>query len=162
MLSSPSCPFLRKLGSPFDIPVQPTFDGNLPGFILSLKALQKLDLAQNSFIGSFYTNLGTLPNLRDIDLSYNELGGSLTDVLSANPNWETVTLWLSGLDGGLPSDIGRLKKLRYLSVNNFDTKTLPQSVSQLTAIEYLSLNANEFTGTVPDLSATKLVFLYGL
>jgi Leucine-rich repeat (LRR) protein len=134
-------------------------NGSLPQFILSLKALQKLDLSRNNFSGRVWPNLGTLKNLRYIDLSDNSLSGSVGDVLSANPNWQTVILYAAGLGGVLPSGIGNLKKLRYLSLGLLLNGTIPPSFSKLTSLQYLAISSNNFYGAVPDLSATKLTYL---
>ena len=54
------------------------------------------------------------------------------------------------LTGSLPSQIGSLPKLRWLSVhNNKLTGEIPSSIDKLTKIETLYLYNNKFEGTAP-------------
>jgi hypothetical protein len=52
--------------------------------------------------------------------------------------------------GTIPSTIGRLTGLRYLSFQeNFFTGTLPSEIGRLTALTYLDFSLNQLSGSIP-------------
>ena len=70
----------------------------------------------------------------------------------------------SELKGTLPNTISTLSKLTSLHINGVDlltddsriSGTIPDSIAKCTDLKYLLLPGNRFSGTIPNLAATKL------
>lgn len=152
-----------------------SFSGTLPSSIGEMVSLLKLDLSNNQLEGKLPQEVGFLKNLTLLDLRNNKISGglskivekvrSLTDlVLSGNPmgsddgvmeiKWENmgnlVNLDLSkmGLRGEIPSGLTKLKRLRFLGLNDNDlTGTVPsKELETLTCLGALYINGNNLTG----------------
>ena len=74
---------------------------------------------------------------------------------------ETTTLWISdnGLSGEIPSEIGELINLTFLSLyNNELTGEIPESIGNLINLSYLDLGYNQLIGEIPE-SIGNLIYL---
>ncbi|KFK35069.1 hypothetical protein AALP_AA5G231300 [Arabis alpina] len=154
-----------------------SFSGILPLSIGEMVSLLKLDVSNNHLEGKLPQELGFLKNLTLLDLRNNKISGglsqnvdkirSLTDlVLSDNPmgssdhdgmmeiKWENmgnlVNLDLSkmGLRGDIPYGLTKLKKLRFLGLNDNDLTGLVPSkeFETLPSLGALYINGNNLTG----------------
>ncbi|VVB02748.1 unnamed protein product [Arabis nemorensis] len=154
-----------------------SLSGTLPLSIGEMVSLLKLDLSNNRLEGKLPRELGFLKNLTLLDLRNNRISGglsknvenirSLTDlVLSGNPmcnssddvmvkmKWENmgnlVNLDLSkmGLRGEIPFGLTKLKRLRFLGLNDNDlTGTVPsKELETLPCLGALYINGNNLTG----------------
>uniref|UniRef100_A0A1J3FIP6 Piriformospora indica-insensitive protein 2 n=3 Tax=Noccaea caerulescens TaxID=107243 RepID=A0A1J3FIP6_NOCCA len=151
-----------------------SLSGTLPLSVGEMVSLLKLDLSNNQLEGKLPQEIGFLKNLTLLDLRNNRISGglsqnvekirSLTDlVLSGNPvdtddmmgiKWENmgtlVNLDLSkmGLRGEIPSGLTKLKRLRFLGLNDNDlTGTVPsKELETLPCLGALYINGNNLTG----------------
>ncbi|CAI7830095.1 unnamed protein product, partial [Closterium sp. NIES-53] len=83
----------------------------------------------------------------------------LTTRNSLNPH---RNLWSNNLTGSIPDSISALTALEYLRISyNYLTGSVPDSISTLKELTGLSLSYNSLTGSIPDsISAlTALEFL---
>eukprot|EP00271_Cylindrocystis_brebissonii_P002956 TRINITY_DN136_c0_g1_i1.p1 TRINITY_DN136_c0_g1~~TRINITY_DN136_c0_g1_i1.p1 ORF type:complete len:1383 (-),score=197.11 TRINITY_DN136_c0_g1_i1:1351-5499(-) len=137
-------------------------DGSLPVELGLLDKLQVLDLTANSLTGSIPPELGNLTSLRKLLLSTNLLQTAIPKELGQLSNLEVLDLgrsllyWVDApfrnFYGGthLPPELSELSKLEYLSVNNsFLGGSLPASFGKLQALTYLDLNFNNLYGSIP-------------
>lgn len=68
---------------------------------------------------------------------------------------EELDLSTNMLSGALPSEIGRLKKLKILNVSSNEMTGVPAEVGQLTNLEILDLSNNKLTGLPYELGNLK-------
>lgn len=134
--------------------------GPIPENIGVVSKLQFLDLSSNSFHGTLPLSLSNLTQVYELDVSRNNLTGELDSRLfpdGSNSVPKTGLLSLrhlllqtTGLGGKLPEEIGNLKHLFLLALdeNNF-VGSIPQSICNLTELRILRLNQNQFTGQIP-------------
>ncbi|PIN03852.1 Leucine-rich repeat protein [Handroanthus impetiginosus] len=177
-----------------------SFQGNIPASLGQLRSLERLDLWINSFNSTIPPEIGQCTNLSFLSLAWNSITGSLPLSLSnltnlywlelsdsslsgeISPhflsNWTKLTTLLiqnNLLTGELPSEIGRLRNLRYLYLHNNSffgeiplmignltnltalqlhsnklSGTIPPSICNLSSLEYLSLSNNNFEGSIPE------------
>lgn len=151
-----------------------SFSGTLPSTIGEMVSLLKLDLSNNQLGGKLPQGIGFLKNLTLLDVRNNKISGgfsqnvekirSLTDlVLSGNPmdiddmmgiKWENmgnlVVLDLSkmGLRGDIPYGLTKLKRLRFLGLNDNElTGTVPsKELETLPCLGALYIHGNNLTG----------------
>ncbi|KAG2675425.1 hypothetical protein I3760_12G004300 [Carya illinoinensis] len=163
--------------------------GQFPIWISKLKNMQFLGLASNRITGSIPDWLSTLPRLSVIDLQENLFSGefpkkfcglqafvspqaiddnsSMTMPIYFGINYVNSLLYFSrqiilrnnSLSGTIPTEIGCLKRLRWLDLShNKLIGTIPTQISELTDLEYLDLSANHLYGEIP-VSLISLHFL---
>ncbi|KAG5394934.1 hypothetical protein IGI04_024897 [Brassica rapa subsp. trilocularis] len=151
-----------------------SFSGTLPSTIGEMVSLLKLDLSNNQLEGKLPQGISFLKNLTLLDVRNNRISGgfsqnvekirSLTDlVLSGNPmdiddmmgiKWENmgslVVLDLSkmGLRGDIPYGLTKLKRLRFLGLNDNElTGTVPsKELETLPCLGALYIHGNNLTG----------------
>ncbi|KAF5458956.1 hypothetical protein F2P56_022948 [Juglans regia] len=104
------------------------FDGNISASIGQLTKLRKLMLVQCPFTGSFPPEIGNLSNLEELGLAYN-----------------------SKMVPMLPSEFGKLKKLKFLWMTATNLiGEIPNTIGDMEALEHLDLSQNNLTGKIPD------------
>ncbi|KAL3908280.1 MAG: hypothetical protein SGARI_003135, partial [Bacillariaceae sp.] len=116
---------------------------------LNRPQVQELRLPLNGLMGNLPQELSLLSDLRVLDLSGSFLEGpldfdSLTDMLE--------TLWLGGnsLTGSISSSIGKMERLRGLSLeSNPLSGTLPTELGLLESLQSLDLENTLFVGDIP-------------
>jgi Leucine-rich repeat (LRR) protein len=134
--------------------------GSLPSILGTYLKLSTLDLSFNELNGSIPVGLVTSASLTRLNLSGNQLTGPLllhgsgvSELLLMPPDqpMEYFDVSNNSLEGVLPSDIGRMIKLKQLNLarNGFSGQ-LPNELSKLIDLEYLDLSNNKFTGNIPD------------
>ncbi|CAI8607346.1 unnamed protein product [Vicia faba] len=160
-----------------------SLSGPLP---TSLRSCTIIDLSRNTFSGDISVIENWEATMEVIDLSSNKLSGSLPSIIeySKLSTLDLRPLLLQGsgasellltspflpmeyfdvsnnsLEGFLPSDIGRMVKLKLLNLarNGFSGQ-IPNELSKLIDLVSLDLSNNKFTGNIPDkLSSSLNVF----
>ncbi|XP_076906982.1 receptor-like protein EIX2 [Bidens hawaiensis] len=101
-------------------------------------------------------SLGNLCNLRDISLSGNNFGNiSLTFLLESffeckSPSLESLFIYDSRLSSHLPDQLGQLKHLVYLVLeDNGIVGTIPDSIGRLSYLKHIDLGGNHISGQIP-------------
>ncbi|KAK8548569.1 hypothetical protein V6N12_061481 [Hibiscus sabdariffa] len=172
--------------------------GSIPSSLGRLTKLKFLSLFGNKINGSIPSEIGFLSNLVELYLHDNMLVGSIPMTLYQLTNLKFLLLYdnqlegfipqdienLKKLSGSIPSCIGNLSKLIYLSlhsnllqgsipqeIGNLEALTLldlsqnrlsgsiPSQIAKLSKLSYLNLSFNQLSGHLPVLSATKLRFV---
>ncbi|CDP14155.1 unnamed protein product [Coffea canephora] len=133
----------------------PSMGGFLPKEIGNLKSLVELDLSNNRFSGNIPQTLGQLSNLDFLDLSNNHFNGTIPSALFNLTNLSRLDIHSNPSMGGfLPEEIGNLKRnlksLVELDLsNNRFSGNIPQTLGQLSNLDFLDLSNNHFNGTIP-------------
>ena len=123
--------------------------GSIPSSLGDLTNLHRLSLRHNDLSGQIPAQLGDLANLRVLDLGGNGLEGSIPPALGNLEDLLRLDLVNNHLESSIPSRLGRLANLKQLILfGNALVGPLPD-LSGLVALEWLSLNANQFSGAVP-------------
>ncbi|KAK1369059.1 leucine-rich repeat receptor-like protein kinase PEPR2 [Heracleum sosnowskyi] len=160
--------------------------GGIPDFIANLTKLVYLDLANNSLSGPIPSWLFNLPLISHLDLSGNSLQGSIPSHIQLHPsiyprslnlannklqgtiparleNVEVINLSGNNFSGLVPTEIGKLSSLRYISFagNKLHGQIPPSFCNKVNAIEVLDLSYNSMSGKIPLTlgNCTSLVFL---
>ncbi|KAI9083594.1 hypothetical protein K1719_034536 [Acacia pycnantha] len=106
-------------------------------------------LKSQNLAGTLPLELTELPYLSEIDLTRNYLNGTIP------PEWGTTQLTVisvfgNRLTGTIPQEIGNISTLQSLDLEfNQFYGNLPPELGNLTKIERLLLNSNNFTGELP-------------
>ena len=129
--------------------------GNLPPELGNLTQLRQLNLYRNLISGSIPSQLGNLSLLSELQLSRNQLTGSIPAELGNLTLLKKLGLYYNQLSGSIPSQLGNLTGLTELILsNNQLSGSIPSSFGNLTNLStFLSLNDNQLSGIIPDLSA---------
>lgn len=169
--------------------------GTIPDEISLLQRLEILDLLGNDLTGPVPSILFTMTTLKFVDLRGNSLGGTLPTGLDALPQLEVlllgdqqastvkgqlpiyafehwndlVALHLGGIDfpdGPLPTEIAYMTKLQALDLWGAHLDgPLTDNVALLVDLQYLYLERNSLTGTIPiswsNLTALMVLDLHG-
>ena len=152
-----------------------SFEDSLPEFIGKMDTLEELFLDANGFAGAISNSYCDLKAMRSLNLSSNaidttipscihrmgvletlwfsniSLHGSIPRELYNMTSLQRLVLSSSsadetkGLEGPLSSDIGLLKNLTFLSLNdNYLKGTVPGTLAQLSKLEHLDIGQNYF------------------
>ncbi|KAK8500149.1 hypothetical protein V6N12_002259 [Hibiscus sabdariffa] len=152
--------------------------GEFPNWLLQNNTnLQSLNLANNSFLGSFELPFLPHTNLSSLDISKNFFHGKLpTEIGAKLPSLSDLNMSNNHFHGGIPASIGDLNSLRYLDLSdNQLSGGLPEhlvmgcsslsslilsnnrlqgqmfsSKFNLTYLWELRLDGNHFSGKIPD------------
>ncbi len=140
--------------------------GSIPAELGNLSNLEELRLDQNALTGSIPTGLGSLGKLTSMGLSINQLSGGIPSdfgnlsslgSLSLDRNFLGLETHPtagspapSAVQNPIPASLGNLPKLQGLTLddNNF-TGSIPAALGNLRELKYLHLGYNDFSGSIP-------------
>ncbi len=113
--------------------------------------LRRLWLGGNLLTGEVPESLRSLTALEELLIENNQLTGeNVFRVLLALTNLQTLDIGRNRFTGALPSTLGNLRRLRYLSLrNNLFSGTLPNTLGNLDTLQTLLLDSNAFSGGIP-------------
>jgi len=129
------------------------FPGSIPDCVSALVQLEGLNLSRNKLVGHIPHGIGNLTNLQQLELSANSLSGEahrffvfsyFSSRICGNRNFRSVSC---ALTGPIPESIGQLTRLQWLSLStNKLTGRIPESVGQLVQLSNMYLSENGLTG----------------
>jgi len=125
--------------------------GEIPKTIGEMVALENLDLSRSNLSGHIPKGLFMLRNLSILYLFKNRLSGEIPGEIEAL-NLTELDLAENNLAGNIPQDLGKLQKLRWLSLslNNLSGE-IPQSLGLLASLIHFRIIFNNFSGVLsPD------------
>ncbi|KAK4348081.1 hypothetical protein RND71_034420 [Anisodus tanguticus] len=143
-----------------------TFHGDLPEELVHLQRLKLIDITRNNFSGVIPSFLSLLPNLRFVYLSNNEFSGEILSSFSNLTSLEELRMQRNFLHGEIPPEIGDLRYLTFLDLqdirnnlpnlevlllsSNYLDGLIPPNLEKCSKLQLLTMSGNEFTGTVPE------------
>lgn len=109
-----------------------------------------MELHQRSLLGDLPHELAWLTHLEHLDLHQNRLKGTLPAVLFQRlSELQYFDMSFNSLTGSLPADWSAMTSLHYVNAQgNAFTGSIPTALPLL-SLEYLSLNLNAISGTIP-------------
>jgi len=125
--------------------------GTISSNIDKLQQLQDLFFESNSFTGSIPTTIGGLKNVMSVSFAGNMLTGPIPTTIGNLGSLNTLHLSSNFLTGSLPSEISNLHHvLEDLLVedNPFLSGELPESLFELTKLEWLRISKCGFSGSI--------------
>ena len=144
-------PDLSKMASPDleDLALHENqLTGTIPDELGALANLQLLWLAKNQLTGPIPASLGNLIELQQLHLYGNDLTGPIPD-LSKLTDLESLRLAGNQLTGPI-TGLSSLTDLEYLTLPNNQLSGEITGLSSLTGLVELKLFNNQFTGEIPD------------
>ncbi|KAF3330227.1 putative LRR receptor-like serine/threonine-protein kinase [Carex littledalei] len=131
--------------------------GSIPTSLYTLTALNDLVVYTNLLSGELPSNIGTyLPNLRILNMYDNQLTGLIPTSLANISGLEEIDLSQNQFSGKIPANFGMLKNLSWLGLedNHLEAKEASdwdfiQSLTNCTMLDYLSLDMNNLSGSLP-------------
>ncbi|GMP22094.1 hypothetical protein CsSME_00000263 [Camellia sinensis var. sinensis] len=156
---------------------QNSLQGHIPDSICQISSLQYLHLASNKMTGELPDCIRRLTNLSVLMLSENNITGIITSLMwlfqnsspsmiglgssgltvkigryPFSPDFQPIQLDLSScsIGGGIPDFVSNLTNLEYLSLaDNNLSGTIPSWLLNLPRLGYLDLSSNNLQGVVP-------------
>ena len=131
-------------------------EGTLPSEMGNFCSIQTLFLQDYSFYGSipfqeFIELSDTLKNVALLVHSGHYLSGTIPTEIGLLSNIEYLSLeWLTSNTGSLPTELGSLEKLYHLNLDdNYLTGNIPSEIGALSSLTFLSLDDNTLAGSIP-------------
>ncbi|XP_057973301.1 LRR receptor-like serine/threonine-protein kinase RGI5 [Malania oleifera] len=124
-------------------------EGRIPVQITQIQSLLVLNMSWNSLRGSIPPSISSLQKLTNLNLQGNKLSGSIPNSIQSLNFLLELQLGNNQLSGKIPPMPGTLQIALNLSSNFFEGR-IPNTLSQLTALEVLDLSNNSFSGDIPD------------
>ncbi|QCD97769.1 LRR receptor-like serine/threonine-protein kinase FLS2 [Vigna unguiculata] len=113
--------------------------------------LSFMSLAENDLTGPLPTSLANLTKISELGLSDNSFSGELSATLLSN--WTQLTslqVQNNHFTGNIPSEIGLLKRIKYLYLyNNHFSGLIPVEIGNLMEMTELDLSQNQLSGPIP-------------
>ncbi|CAN6711061.1 unnamed protein product [Malus baccata var. baccata] len=135
--------------------------GSIPDVFGNMSSLAYVALTDNQLEGAEPHSFSTLCSLQSLDLSGNNLSGQFSRFVQILPTCaqnSLESLWLYGnqLAGPLPdlTNFLSLKEL-YIPYNQLSGR-IPESIGQMSKLEYLGLGMNDLEGVISDSHFSKL------
>jgi Leucine-rich repeat (LRR) protein len=133
-------------------------ENQLSGSLDPLKNLHQIEalfLGNNDFQGPLEREfVDWWPWLRILDLGDNMMGSTIPGNLFAHPTLHVVDLHGNGMSGIIP-EIPSHSKVQFLALqDNTLGGSIPDSISNLSAMYHLDLSRNKLTGVIPDALAS--------
>ncbi|XP_077225758.1 receptor kinase-like protein Xa21 [Tasmannia lanceolata] len=156
---------LRHLNMSFN-----SLGGEIPSNLTHCRDLRVIDLSYNEFTGKIPIQLSTLPKLFGLSLGPNNLTGSIPPQLGNVSSLMFLNLRENSLVGHIPDDLARINHLKLiilssnlLSGANQFTGRIPNSLSNVSSLEWLEMEENQFSRPVPEnIGWGKNLFVLGL
>jgi len=127
--------------------------GSLPSELGALTKLTRLTIWKNAFVGSLPAEIGQMTALTNIAMTRNALTGSVPN-LSKLSGLDTLIFRKNSLSGLLPTTLSKLPlRILNFSENKF-SGTIPSEWADLSSLQYLIVDTNELTGSLPDFLGT--------
>ncbi|KAM0843982.1 hypothetical protein ACQ4PT_057360 [Festuca glaucescens] len=119
--------------------------------VAGCKALARLDLSVNSFVGPLPGALADLPELVYLSLEGNNFSGPIPESFGAFKKLESLSLVNNLLGGEVPAFLGGVATLRELnlSYNPFAPGPVPAELGGLAALRVLWLAGCNLVGSIP-------------
>ncbi len=111
-----------------------------------------LRMSENNMTGSVPTSLVDLPHLRSLDFWGNHFTGSIPSWLGTMGNLEYLSLaYCDQMTGRIPPELGNLKALQVLRLGGGPGiyGTLPTELGGLSNLEELSIDVTSISGAIP-------------
>ncbi|KAG6729636.1 hypothetical protein I3842_01G039200 [Carya illinoinensis] len=123
--------------------------GTISPHIGNLSFLVSLNLSNNSFFGFIPHELSHLHRLRTLMLAFNQLEGSIPPIHSCQ-KLRKVSFDSNHLIGAIPSSLSNLSTLEFLSLQrNSLTGPLPFVIFNISSLETFAISANHISGALP-------------
>ena len=126
--------------------------GPIPPELGQLAELRTLRLEENySLSGPIPPELGQLAELRYLSLEDNySLSGPIPPELGQLSRLQRLSITSTGLSGPIPPELGRLNGLWRLSLSSNNLSgSIPPELGQLQSLSHLVLHQNSFSGPIP-------------
>jgi len=130
--------------------------GRVPAYVLRLRSLTRLNLSCNNII-EIGPEISSLNRLTTLQISENMLAGesALRNIANGLPNLEKLSVSKNRVFPlRVPSNIGLLRNLKSLNMNENNLDAIPNSISDLTNLTSLGLRDNNLTKLPPRLGDT--------
>jgi hypothetical protein len=123
--------------------------GEIPASFRELTSLTRLELKANSLTGTIPSQmLRSLTNLEVLDLERNGLSGRLSSEIANLQKLTDLSLSENDLRGDIPFEIGNLKDLEILKLDDNRFSSLPRNIGLLSNLQILSIRNNMMGGTL--------------
>lgn len=136
--------------------------GTLPKEIGQLSELRRLVLSYNEDLkGNLIDEVYQLKNLVTLNTNFSSLTGSLSPLIGNLTQLDTLTMWTYlpdeegipyayRMSGQIPTEIGKLKKLRYLRLGrNGFTGKIPNEIGNMISLRFIDLSQCDLDGEIP-------------
>ncbi|KAF5472299.1 hypothetical protein F2P56_009030 [Juglans regia] len=124
--------------------------GVLPKSLVKLPHITMIELPRNYLTGTIPFEWTSL-KLERLSTSVNKLSGRIPSYLGKITTLRYLSIESNRFSGTVPPEIGKLVNLENLILNaNFLTGELPVNLTYLTNLTELRISSNNFTGRIPD------------
>jgi len=108
----------------------------------------RLDLGGNDLAGALPKEMGILKDVTYVDLSVNLLDRDVSEVIGGWTHLEELRLSSNNFES-LPSSLNDWKALNYLDISSNEIEgPIPESLALSTQLVYLDISSNDFDGTI--------------
>ena len=143
--------------------------GYIPNEVIKLKNLREMYLYQNGIFGDFPPDIGLMEDLADLRVHENEMWGKLPDTFwsltkmkklwlqdtieceqDEADEWKCMQSREKGFEGSISTEIGNMKKLSQLLLNNNPfTGVVPSELGLCEDLSRFHIHQTYITGSVP-------------